>query len=1126
MHTLTITNVADFAHLHLHSKVVNLICSNLSLEEFNFTLPASVGYLDISNNNLRHFDLNKYPQILSLKCNDNKLETLTLSNDISKVDCANNRLTTIVITRSLTFINCSKNLLEQINLTQAYQLVKIECENNKLRELRLPDNVKHVFCENNILENLYLSRDLNSLSCSNNRLQYIDFTRAHQLQKIDCEDNDLQELILPDSVENLLCSNNVLHNLQFGSKLSLVICNNNKLTTLNLSANNHLIECWLNDNQLSQLILPHSIQKLFCVNNYLTSVNLSTCTNLEILHVQNNKLSKLIGIKNCENLKDLNCHSNELSKITIYSTYLKRLLCHDNKLTSLVCNCLQLIYLSAYNNQLTKILLNTPSLQDINVYNNKLQSLDLHKNRNLKRVNCSFNKISSLLMHSSVLELYCNDNLIYELSEELVNLEIVNCSNCHFVNIDLTSFPRLRTFYCSSNQYLQSFTLDNKFIDKVLMDRVDEVDNTVFLPSDAHTLISLKLNNVKYIEDKVLQYYTKLKYLNINYGECSKIEWSYLPNLITLSCVDNKITNLDFANIPSKLEILNLTANQLSEITIDSRTLSHLSVNNNATLHTINVRSPRLQILRCINCNLHALYVDARLLNKLECFQNNLQTLDLSRTPNLKILYCNSNDLQNLDLTVVNLRELECDDNFSLVVDVSTQYDLERLSMKNLISQTAIDVSQNIKLKNLSVDACFLESLQLHNNRKLTKLTCSSNQLEELDVSNLTHLENLICSNNDLRTLDLRNNLNLQFLNCSHNQLIHLYIDEEDFLTSCIINDNLLTTLPLTLQQLEELEVINFADNAIILNEQQNFFFNFIEEGMQNFDNDNQNVHNHSVVATAQASFERIKRKYPYQPNALQMMNDSAQVEEKVKELINYFASVKEKHVILDVDFLTAFNYIFPLHNEDSIKFFNELYRNEDSDLCFTGQFNRLVQSVTSVVEEVSINFSSKDLANNMALAVKNEENTSDRYKYQLLLIRFAIYLPDITGEELESYLEFFEYPDEYSLLIDKLVDMSDYSREQLEEWINTYKETQDKDLLFRLLANERAIMLVEESIKEIKYQEKLYGLWKVYPFIAETTVRNLFDNYLHNHNLLFTKIIELYPNIDADNLQKWIMQL
>ena len=108
---------------------------------------------------------------------------------------------------------------------------------------------------------------------------------------------------------------------------------------------------------------------------------------------------------------------------------------------------------------------------------------------------------------------------------------------------------------------------------------------------------------------------------------------------------------------------------------------------------------------------------------------------------------------------------------------------------------TAIDVSHNTQLKELSCYSNSLSNLDVSNNTQLTYLDCSSNPLSSLDVSKNTQLTKLICSNNQLTSLDVSKNTQLEILDCYTNRLTSLDVSHNTQLETLYCSYNTLSSL-------------------------------------------------------------------------------------------------------------------------------------------------------------------------------------------------------------------------------------------------------------------------------------------------------------------------------------------
>lgn len=121
------------------------------------------------------------------------------------------------------------------------------------------------------------------------------------------------------------------------TSLTVLICGNNLLTTLDLSSNTALLELHCANNQLTSLDLSACTQltKIKCFTNALPTLNVSNCTQLAELDCYINQLSTL-DLSNNVALTSVSCQSNLLGALDLSPNInLIEVQCNDNSLTSL-----------------------------------------------------------------------------------------------------------------------------------------------------------------------------------------------------------------------------------------------------------------------------------------------------------------------------------------------------------------------------------------------------------------------------------------------------------------------------------------------------------------------------------------------------------------------------------------------------------------------------------------------------------------------------------------------------------------------------------------------------------------------------------------------------------------------
>jgi hypothetical protein len=114
-------------------------------------------------------------------------------------------------------------------------------------------------------------------------------------------------------------------------------CNENLLTSIDLSQNTSIGELQCYSNQISNLDLSKNtlLEELYCNDNLLTGLNVEKNTKLSIITCDENSISELDVSKN-SNLDFLSCSDNSLTELDLaHNNKLTQLICTNNSLTSL-----------------------------------------------------------------------------------------------------------------------------------------------------------------------------------------------------------------------------------------------------------------------------------------------------------------------------------------------------------------------------------------------------------------------------------------------------------------------------------------------------------------------------------------------------------------------------------------------------------------------------------------------------------------------------------------------------------------------------------------------------------------------------------------------------------------------
>lgn len=270
----------------------------------------------------------------------------------------------------------------------------------------------------------------------------------------------------------LYCDGNLLTELDLSNntKLSMLICHGNPLTSLNISGNTKLTELFIRETfSLSPSL---SINASGCtalteieiddwglsygVASQL-SVDISDCTALTKFMCQRSRLTSL-NVSGCSALKELRCCQNQLSELDVSGcTALKKLNCSWNQLDFLnVSSCIALTVLNCTNNKLTSLdVSNNTELKELGCGWNNLNELDVSNNTELMALCCWSNQLTELdVSKNTVLEtLQCDNNQLSSLdvSKNLI-LTIFHCCENQLTSLDVSKNTKLNSLYCFDNQ--------------------------------------------------------------------------------------------------------------------------------------------------------------------------------------------------------------------------------------------------------------------------------------------------------------------------------------------------------------------------------------------------------------------------------------------------------------------------------------------------------------------------------------------------------------------------------------------------------------------------------------------------------------------------------------------------
>ena len=424
----------------------NVNCQNLSISDLTgIEAFTSILYLYCNNNSISSLDLSQNTSLTELRCNSNSLSALDLSQNtaLTSIKCEVNSLTSLNVTQNtlLDYLKCTANSLNSLDISQNLALTELLCEFNSISSLDLSQHTSliHFRCQNNALSYLnvangnnsnvtyFLSQNNPALTCitvddvaySTTNWTNIDAGVSFSTNcppppcVVAIPDANFKAYLVGNTLINtngdteIQCSEASafagviscpslsiadLTGIEAFTSIGILYCNDNLLTSLDVSLNSALTALYCNDNQLAVLSISNNtlLSNLHCDNNVLTGLDVTANVNLKYLH----------------------CYENQISNLNLsQNLLLEELAASDNNLTTL------------------DVTLNTV-LEDLQFEQNQVSIIDLSQNTLLDRIFCRNTLLTNLDCSS-------NSSLYWIVANDNPNLETIDVSNGNNTNVAL-----------------------------------------------------------------------------------------------------------------------------------------------------------------------------------------------------------------------------------------------------------------------------------------------------------------------------------------------------------------------------------------------------------------------------------------------------------------------------------------------------------------------------------------------------------------------------------------------------------------------------------------------------------------------------------------------------------------
>ncbi|TCI93611.1 hypothetical protein [Tenacibaculum sp. M341] len=475
-------------------------------------------------------------------------------------------------------------------------------------------------------------------------------------------------------------------------------------------------------------------------------------------------------------------------------------------------------------------------LTDLNVETNVLTSLDLSSNVNLQNLNFDNNNITTLNL-GSISKLVSIEGRYNQLStidlSQNPDLTFINLRDNLFTTVNVASNPLLETINLRACSNLTSIDISNNpnvkslFFQDTALTGLDVSQNPLL------ETIVIERVNFNSIDVSNLSALTQLRIADNNF---TSLDVSNNPALVRLECENNNLTYLNLkngnnTNMPNS-DFIATGNSSLTCILVDDATWSTTnwtnidgtaSFNDNYCRYTaipdatFEARLEALgyddisgdgQVPTALIETVTSLTVNDLGINELTGIEdftalvtlnargNNFTTLDMSQNVVLEHLYINANSLSSIDVSKnIVLRNLNIGSNSITSLDLSNNPDLRDLWVQGNKGLTSLDLSKNLELRELYTYSSGVSMLDLSIHTELRILSAYRTSITTIDLSNNIELRSLRVDETNLLSLDLTNNTKLESLRVNDTGITNLDLSNNNVLGGLHAHDTNLTYL-------------------------------------------------------------------------------------------------------------------------------------------------------------------------------------------------------------------------------------------------------------------------------------------------------------------------------------------
>lgn len=227
------------------------------------------------------------------------------------------------------------------------------------------------------------------------------------------------------------------------------------------------------------------------------------------------------------------------------------------------------------------------------------------------------------------------------------NLKVLDCSDNKLTSLD--NLPDLTELYCSKNR----------------LSEIPQIKSLIALKCDRNELTFLRiLSKLQYLSCyknnlTELEFAIGLKYLNCAHNKLTNL--TNISDVLTLKCSHNELTSMQPMH---RVRLIDCSQNQIQRLPTFPKTLTTLLCDENRL-----EQLPHLSSVSWLSCegNLLMELSDLPVAVSVSCSNNYIKTV--GQMPIVKSLYCSNNQIRSLP-TLSLTRHLECSGNEGIVLSL------------------------------------------------------------------------------------------------------------------------------------------------------------------------------------------------------------------------------------------------------------------------------------------------------------------------------------------------------------------------------------------------------------------------------------------------------------------------